>query len=468
MNRLIKIACSVLFTLCAIVPAQATVDDARAQGLAYLVKNQKGDGSWYAREAIKVQSTAAALEALMNAGIRSGETFGAGTAWLGNSESPSTDSQARKLIALNDAGYSITTASSLLSGGRNSENNWGSYAGHQTSVIDTGLALAAMVRVNGAFNDFGICALLRAQSSTDGGWPHLLPATGAPIHIGKTALLPTVYMALGLKRYVDAGNWVSTTCTVSGVSTTYTFTNVLNAAISGLAATQHADGGFGENPASTPLETALVYSAIQAINPSHAALAAAQNYLVIGAGKPGADGSWGGDPLTTALALKTLPTVTLPDTDRDGLPDVVEAAMNNGSSTTVADGRDQAPGNGQSIVGVTAPLPLPAAILGQAYSYNLAQAGLSGFALSTGGLPPGLTLSPGGLLSGTPTQSGAFSFQYQASPSFTQLAQLSVTAPGATTTDGDVPTLPEWGMLIMGALLFGSILRHTKKSRHAA
>lgn len=466
MNRLIKIAYSLFVTLSIVLPVQANVDNARAQGLAWLVKNQKGDGTWYAREAIRVQSTAAALEALMNAGIRSGETFGAGTAWLGNSESPSTDSQARKLAALNDAGYSMAAASAQLSAGRNTENNWGSYAGHQTSVLDTGLALAAMVRVNPAFSGFGLCALLQAQSATDGGWPHLLSATGAPAHVGKTSLLPTAYLALGLKRYVDAGNRVSTTCSVNGVSTSYTFTTVLNAAVSGLAATQHADGGFGENPASTPLETALVYSAIQAINPSHAALAAAQNYLVIGAGKPAADGSWGGDPLTTALALKTLPTVTLPDTDRDGLPDAVEVALNNGTSTTVADGRAQAPGNGQSVVGITAPLPLPAAVLGQAYSHNLAQAGLSGFALGTGGLPPGLTLSSTGLLSGTPVQRGSFSFQYQASPSFTQLAQLSVTEP--TVSDGDVPTLPEWGMLIMGALLLGSVLRHSKNSRPAA
>ena len=466
MNRQLCIAYSFLLTLTSVSPVQANVDTARANGLAWLVKNQKGDGTWYAREAIKVQSTAAALEALMNAGIRSGETFGAGAAWLGNSESPSTDSQARKLVALNDAGYSIAQASAKLSDARNPENNWGSYAGHQTSVLDTGLALAAMVRVNPAFNDFGICALLRGQSATDGGWPHLLPATGAPTHVSKTALLPTAYMALGLKRYVAAGNWVSTSCTVNGVTTVYTFVNVLNAAVSGLAAAQHVDGGFGENPASTPLETALVYSAIQAINPSHAALVGAQNYLVLGGGKPAADGSWGGDPLTTALALKTLPAVTLPDTDRDGLPDAVEAALNNGASTTVADGRAQAPGNGQSVAGLTTPLPLPAAVLGQAYSHNLAQAGLSGFALNTGGLPPGLTLSPTGLLSGTPVQSGTFSFQYQASPSYAQLAQLNVSDPNVS--DGDVPTLPEWGMLIMGTLLLGSIWRHSKNPRSAA
>ena len=466
MNRPLSIAYSFLLTLTIVSPVQANVDDARAKGLAWLVKNQKGDGTWYAREAIRVQSTAAALEALMNAGIRSGETFGAGTAWLSNSESPSTDSQARKLAALNDAGYSMAAASAQLSAGRNSENNWGSYAGHQTSVLDTGLALAAMVRVNPAFGDFGICALLKNQSAADGGWPHLLSATGAPAHVSKTALLPTAYLAVGLKRYVNAGNWVSTTCSVGGVNTVYNFASVLNAAVSGLAATQHADGGFGENPASTPLETALVYSTIQAINPSHSALAAAQNYLITGAGKPGVDGSWGGDPLTTALALKTLPAVTLPDTDRDGLPDAVEVALNNGASTTVADGRAQAPGNGQSVFGVTAPLPLPAATLGQAYSHNLAQAGLSGFTLGTGGLPPGLTLSPTGLLSGTPMQSGTFSFQYQASPSYAQLAQLNVTDPNVS--DGDVPTLPEWGMLIMGALLLGSVLRHSKNHRPSA
>lgn len=54
MKRLIKIACSIFFMLPIVSPAQASVDTARVNGLAWLVKNQKGDGTWYAREAIKV------------------------------------------------------------------------------------------------------------------------------------------------------------------------------------------------------------------------------------------------------------------------------------------------------------------------------------------------------------------------------------------------------------------------------
>lgn len=441
---------------------QAEIDGARAKGLAWLVKNQEGDGSWYTHEALKVQSTASALEALLNAGMRYGETYGAGVAWLANAPAPSTDSLARKIHALSLAGQA-PTGSELL-GWRNEGSNWGAYAQHETSLVDTGLALAGVVSVDPSFVGFGQCALLKGQSSVDGGWPNSLPPQGAPGYMGQTALMPTTFLILGFKRYVDAGDWLSQTCTVNGVDTVYTYSTVLDAAVAGLAAKQHADGGFGENSVSTPLETALAYLAIQAVNPSHSALSAAQNYLLTGAGKPGADGSWGGDPLATAMALQSLPAANLPDTDGDGVPDVVETALANGSSTSVADGRAAAAGNGLGEVGINTPLILPAAMVGQAYSHSLGQSGLSAFGLNSGSLPPGLSLTTAGLIAGTPSQSGAFSFQYAASPSFAQLAQLTV---GEEVSDGDVPTLPEWGMLLLGAGLLVSLLRRASTTQPA-
>ena len=60
---------------------------------------------------------------------------------------------------------------------------------------------------------------------------------------------------------------------------------------------------------------------------------------------------------------------------------------------------------------------LPGAVEGQAYSFQLAATGGSGtyvWSLATGSsLPAGLTLSTVGLLSGTPTVSGNFSFTIQ-------------------------------------------------------
>jgi len=40
------------------------------------------------------------------------------------------------------------------------------------------------------------------------------------------------------------------------------------------------------------------------------------------------------------------------------------------------------------------------------------------FSVSSGSLPPGLTLSPGGVLSGTPTTAGTFTFTVQATDSY--------------------------------------------------
>ena len=58
---------------------------------------------------------------------------------------------------------------------------------------------------------------------------------------------------------------------------------------------------------------------------------------------------------------------------------------------------------------VTNPSP-PDATLGQPYSHQFAvTGGVAPYAFSAAGLPPGLALSPAGLLAGTPSAAGSFS-----------------------------------------------------------
>lgn len=53
---------------------------------------------------------------------------------------------------------------------------------------------------------------------------------------------------------------------------------------------------------------------------------------------------------------------------------------------------------------------LPSGVVGQAYSVQLqAAGGVAPYTWSATGLPAGLTMSPGGLLSGVPTAAGSFS-----------------------------------------------------------
>ena len=84
------------------------------------------------------------------------------------------------------------------------------------------------------------------------------------------------------------------------------------------------------------------------------------------------------------------------------------------------------------------PASLPAGTVGFAYSQNLSAAGGTapyGYAVTAGTLPPGLTLSAAGLLSGTPTASGTFNFTVTATDAFgcagTRVYALTI-APCAT------------------------------------
>jgi hypothetical protein len=84
---------------------------------------------------------------------------------------------------------------------------------------------------------------------------------------------------------------------------------------------------------------------------------------------------------------------------------------------------------------------LPGATLGSAYSATLAATGGTppySWSVTSGSLPPGLSLSSSGTISGTPAEAGMYSLTIQAadssSPRQTATAQLSITVGGCTTS----------------------------------
>lgn len=111
---------------------------------------------------------------------------------------------------------------------------------------------------------------------------------------------------------------------------------------------------------------------------------------------------------------------------------------------------------------------LPDAGINQPYSLQLQASGgsVSSWSLASGTLPDGLTLSPGGVLAGTPTKSGTFTFTVQAngSPnndtkqlSIFVLAPLVLGGPGARTfaaepvpVNAKVNTPFVWGVVATG------------------
>jgi hypothetical protein len=102
-----------------------------------------------------------------------------------------------------------------------------------------------------------------------------------------------------------------------------------------------------------------------------------------------------------------------------------------------------APGAGATTVD---PAALPAGTTGTAYSQTLSSSTGTApftFAVTAGSLPPGLSLSSAGVLSGTPTSSGSFSFTVtgtdNASVSASRVYSLSISPALIDITPGTVP-----------------------------
>jgi len=457
MRATVRGLAALLFTLLSINVLAAPVDDARAKGIAYLIQTQKGDGSFSAASGLEIQSTGAALEALANAGMKSTQTYARATAWLLNTDPASIDAQARRIVALKTAGVVLTPMLDKLlpQKSRSDRAIWGAYENFDLSFPDTPLVWNA-IRTAGytytnQLSEMGnavYCEVLPAQRF-DGGWPFVKPLASTPANVTASALLPTSYLVRELQAVRVAYGWDSNSCGIS-----YSLVAAINNGVTYLLSKHNpADGGFGEGGVSNPLETALAYRAIQAVYPAHAVLAPAQTYLI---NTQQSNGAWS-NALATGLVLNTFPATTLADTDKDGLPDVVEPLLFTNVGTP--DSRGLINGNGQSSSGVTTARQLPAAYLSGLYSASLGAS--SGYALLAGSLPPGLALAPNGTISGTPTQLGTYNLQYSAA-SGSELVQIAVLSPAEAGADGDVPTLPEWGAILMATLLLMTVYRRRR------
>ncbi|MFO3706358.1 putative Ig domain-containing protein [Xanthomonas codiaei] len=94
--------------------------------------------------------------------------------------------------------------------------------------------------------------------------------------------------------------------------------------------------------------------------------------------------------------------------------------LSGASNATIARATGTGTINNDDAVVTVAPASLPAATAGTAYSQNLSASGGTApytYAITAGALPAGLTLSSSGVLSGTPTASGAFNFTVTATDS---------------------------------------------------
>lgn len=435
----------VTFLPAAMAATTAQIDAARAKGLWWLITHQNSDGRWKSAGGMEVQPTAAAIEAMTNAGMKQGFVYGKAVAWLGNADAPSVDTLSRKITALKGAGVNEKADLDRLLLWKNNTlvASWGAYDQFDTSYPDTPLALGAIrigqytyTNQTANLGNAVYCRILPAQR-TDGSWPYIQPSSTTPANTLTGVILPTAYTLVELQAIRTATGWDVNTC-----GTSRSLLTAINNGVSWLLTKRNPDNGFGSNGQSTVLETVLAYQVLNAVNSADPAKGAALDYLI--AQQDAVNGGWQNDPLRTALVLKAFSATVMADTDKDGIPDAVELLM--GTNPAVADGRNLAAGNGQSVAGVTAPLVLASqAYLNQPFSFTLTATGGTvpyAWAITTGTLPTGLSLSGSGMISGTPTSVGDFSFTYTvtdaAGASSTTVGQIDILRAPPAPADGDL------------------------------
>ncbi len=126
-----------------------------------------------------------------------------------------------------------------------------------------------------------------------------------------------------------------------------------------------------------------------------------------------------------------------------------------GNQVQIAFGQTMNLANAGSLV-VKLGSSVPVGTQGSSYNYTFSSGGLSSptFAVTSGSLPPGLTLSSTGVLSGNATQAGTYTATVTATDSqgttSTQIVTLSILG-GST----DTPTMPVWGLALLALLLMG-------------
>jgi hypothetical protein len=450
-------------------PTPAQMSSARTNGLAWLFKTQNGDGGWSNKAGLQVQSTSAVLDAFRNSGIKSGSAFYAGVANLSNAQPSSTDGRARQIDALYSAGQDVRVLIAQLQkqstqysfgASASTYKAWGTVPGYSASVADTALAVTALIDSSVGYVDYKntLCGIFLAANRSNG-WSYAMPAVGAPSSTPNVSVIPTAYTLLALQKIAGLGY---TTYTCPGASTQNNISSLITPAINYLVSRQNTDGGWGEflpasllpasgtGTASATLETALALRAIQTVQapdaPTLSAIDKAQAFLI---SSQKSNGSWAEDPFQTALALQTFAPTTLVNTANDGIPDVVKTAL--GIPNTSVPTRGVRTGNGSGVQGATIPTGVPGAIVGVPYSYAFIGGSYS-YSLVSGQLPDGLDLSAGGLVTGTPTVAGPFSFtlgQTDSNGAVSYLtAQIQVDLDAA-----DTPTLPQWAAILMGGLL---------------
>ncbi|HEU5001667.1 MAG TPA: Ig domain-containing protein, partial [Actinomycetota bacterium] len=215
----------------------------------------------------------------------------------------------------------------------------------------------------------------------------------------------------------------------------YTDTAPLPAGMAGVESWDDGAGWAIDHFSAGNLSAAPSAPVFTAASPSTSAtVGLAYSYAFAASGSPAPSFSLGTGSLPPGLSLSS--AGVLSGTPTTAGSSVFDVAASNPGGTALSPTYTLVVSTAATAPAFTADSPPPSATTGMAYSYTFAASGspAPSFAVATGSLPPGLTLSAGGVLSGTPTTTGTFGFSVSASNSAGTVTSASLTVAVSTGT----------------------------------
>ena len=381
-------------------------------GVAWLLQQQNNaDGSWGASDDVKYVQTSESVLALA-ALNQLGSAYFNGLVWLNNHSPANVDFTARRVLASGKTGASVSLDLQTLQSAQDvvayGNNGWGLSGAYQGSPLDTALSLQALTQQSVATNVSVAVSFLTASqlAGTDTGWALGQETTSDPITTSQVLLSLIPLESQGAAVVTAVANGL----TALNLKVT-TASPVPQIALAALANVR--------NSATSP-QAATLFNALTS--------------------RQAPDGSWGEDAYATALALRALAASSGTSTQQqtaDVTDPNLRAAINNALGHNALDALNM--GEMAALTTLTASNQGIASLAGLQYATHLTYIDLRNNNISSFSQIAGLPNTATVLETGNPGDPG------------TQVA-----------TDNDVPTLPQWGMIIMAALLLLVMLRQQR------
>jgi hypothetical protein len=394
----------------ALPAAAGAYDTAAAKGAAWLLTQRNvDDGSWGATDDVKYLQTSEAVLAL-GALNQLSPAYHAGLSWLDNHAPVNIDFTSRRILSLGQAGASVSLDLTALQGAQGTtgvgNNGWGLSGTYIGSPLDTSLSLQALNQQGINANVSQAVSFLTAAQLTgsDSGWALGQESVSDPTTTAQViqALIPLKSVSTGVPTAIANG----LTALNAKVNTSSPVSQIALAALANL-----------RNSSSSSQATTLL------------------NALV---SQQATDGSWGEDPYATALALRALAAglgkdmtaqkqvVNMPDAT---LRAVVNANLGHGAMDAINVGQlQQLTSLNASNLGIKD-------LTGLQYATNLQTLDVSNNQINS--------FAPVASLTNT-------TINETGNPGYVAVA-------GNDTAD--TPTLPEWGVILMGSLMLLTMVR---------